>query len=134
MVDQPTALPPPLPAAKPKSRRGLTIFIAICAAAILAANLIKIANSQNDLELVKQGAFSDDDGMAVEVTNVGHKPVTIIGMKVNDRDDCKAGPLTLGNLNFPVKLNVGDKQMFVSTCNIIRINVQTDGGTSSYSF
>jgi hypothetical protein len=115
MIDQISSLPPPLPGAKPKRRRGFAIFIGICAAAIIGANLLKIVDARNDLELTRQGAFLADDGKAAEITNVGKKPVNITGMKINDRDDCKADPLRLGagGGNFPVTLKVGDKQMFV---------------------
>jgi hypothetical protein len=136
MTDQTSPMPPPLQAAKPKGRRWFKIFMGVCAAIFLIVNLIKIAGSQIDLELTRQGAFLADDGKAVEITNVGNKPVNITGIKINDRDDCKAGPLTLGagGGNFPVTLKVGDKQMFISSCRIIRANVKTDSGSGTYSF
>ena len=136
MDHQTSSQPPTLPLLNKKSKwRWLKIIVGIGAALFLAINLLGIANSPK-LELTRQGAVFANDGMAVEVTNVGSGPVRIDAMTINDRTDCKAGPLTFGKGggNFPVELKVGDKQMFIASCRVIRVSVETDQGSNAYSF
>ena len=73
------------------------------------------------------GALLANDGRAVEITNVGTKPVTITKIVVNERDDCMKTTKS-------ETLAIGEKTIYFSLCNIIRASVETDSGTASYSF
>ena len=126
MTDQASSSPPPLPTAKPKSRRGIKIFIGICAAVILAVNLIKIATTPR-LEVERTGFFHQ--GNIIKVLNVGDKPITIGAVSFNDRADCSPQ-----EKRGSVVLNVGENTTFSSSCQIIRANIETDQGSASYSF
>jgi hypothetical protein len=123
---------------RPKRKwRWLKITCGIIIAVFLALRLLGSTNiNASELELRRSGAFRNDDGQAVEVLNIGTKSIKINGMTINDRDDCKAGPLRLGPAggDFPVELKVGDKVMIISSCRIIRAAVETDQGSNTYSF
>jgi hypothetical protein len=90
-----------------------------------------------DLELVRRDLFdAARDGRVLELTNTGSKPVIIVGMTINDRTDCKISRFSFvdGSPLFPSTLKIGDQVSFVSSCQIIRVMVDTDQGTETYSF
>ena len=138
MTDQ-TASPPPLPgpAKKPKAK-WWKFAIAILAGGFLLLRLLASINSV-DLELRRTDLFdAARDGKVLEITNVGRKPITLVSLTINDRADCKVYRLDaiLGNNKplFPALLNVGDKVSISGTCQVIRATVETDQGSSTYSF
>jgi hypothetical protein len=135
-----TATPPPLPPdnVKPKRKwRWLRITVGIIAAGFLALVILGSFHSP-DLELVRRDLFdAAHDGRVLEVTNVGKKPLKITGMKINDRSDCSISALlsfVQGPSPFPLTLKVGDELSLKSSCQIIRVSVDTDQGSESYSF
>jgi hypothetical protein len=87
----------------------------------------------------------------LSIQNVGHSPVHIINIKVNDRDDCNVvslSELTPSDpdtreeiyrtmevpMGFPIRSNtnllkVGDISLYRSSCNVVRITVETDQGS-----
>lgn len=138
MIDQTTS-PPPLPnaATKPKAK-WWKFAIAILAGGFLLLRLLSSINSI-DLELRRRDLFdAARDGKVLEITNVGRKPITLVSLTINDRADCKVYRLDaiLGNSKplFPALMNVGDKVSISGTCQIIRATVETDQGSSTYSF
>ncbi len=136
---------------KPKSRwRWLKIFLAIIALVWLILGLL---NSYRPVQLGLRtaGAFTGDDGRAIQIVNNGEKPITITGMTVNDRDDCKvttpgqeydragrAGSLmkpdAANNTFKSSTLKVGDTATYISSCRVVRTTVETDLGSATYSF
>ena len=133
--------PPPLPsvALKPTSKwRWLKIAVGIIAAAFLAIGVIG-SYSSNNLEFVRRDLFdAAHDGKVLEITNAGNKPIKLMNLKVNDRLDCTVYRLDaiLGNAKplFPSTLSVGDKLSISGSCQIIKVAVETDQGSNSYSF
>lgn len=146
MSDRSSALPP-LPSAKRKSRwRWLKIIVGIVAGGFLVIGLLVSINSPK-LELKRIGS----DGKGVEVINVGTKPIAITKITINDRADCSVNTLgqafdKMGRLQSGVQANpandqfrsetlaVGEKATYLSSCLIIRAEVETDSGTATYSF
>jgi len=141
MTEQFTA-PPPLPTgAKAKSRwKWLKILIGITAAGFLVIGIVGSYHSPDlDLELVRRDLFdAAHDGKVLEITNVGTKPIKLTGLTVNDRPDCKVYRLDamLGNNTplFPSILKVGDEISIAGSCQVVKATVETDQGSSSYSF
>ncbi len=87
------------------------------------------------LEIRRWGAIRADDGFAFDVTNVDHSTITISSAKINDRPDCIASPISFaGEGKFPLQLKVGDKVTFVTTCRVIRVEIETDIGNAEFSF
>jgi len=81
-----------------------------------------------DLEVTRTGAISADDGNAVEILNEGSKRITITGTSINDRAECDI------KAQQPRELKVGDSTFIFSRCRIIRITIETDAGSKTYSF
>jgi hypothetical protein len=138
MTEQLTA-PPPIPTTitKPRSK-WLKISIGIVAAGFLAIGILGSYNPV-DLELRRRDLFdAARDGKVLEITNVGRKPIKLVSLTINDRPDCNVYRLDaiLGNTKplFPSTLNVGDKLSISGSCQIIRVAVETDQGSNTYSF
>lgn len=119
-----TPTPPPLPSAKRKSRRALKVFIGICAAVLLFANLLKIGGGPK-LEVERTGFLHQ--GNIIKVLNVGDKEVTVLAVSFNDRPDCRLNEKQ-------VTLKVGESMIFPSGCRIVRADIETDQGTASFTF
>lgn len=137
--------------AKPKSRwRWWKILLIIIALGWLILGLL---NSYRPVQLGLRtaGAFTGDDGRAIQIVNNGEKPITIRGMTVNDRDDCKITTMgqeydragRAGSLMKPDAANeafksstlkVGDTATYISSCRIVRATVETDLGSATYTF
>jgi hypothetical protein len=134
-----TAMPPPLPAANPIPKRNwgwLKITVGIIAAGLLAIGILGSYNSL-DLELVRRDLFdAAHDGRVLEVTNTGKKPLRVTGIKINDRSDCSITRLSFvdGSPLVPSIMKIGDQISLVSSCQIIRVSVETDQGSNTYSF
>jgi hypothetical protein len=130
MTDQ-IAVPPPIPAnTKPKQKwRWWHTVIAIVAGAVL---ILKIVGSFDPVSLQVE---MDRNGSLV-VTNTGSKQIEIQKAVINDRQDCKvfrAGFQLLTDFQ-PIKLQVGDRALVTSFCNIVRVMFKTDSGSSTYTF
>jgi hypothetical protein len=138
MSQQASAVPPPVPTspATPKKKRGwLKLTLIIIAGAIFVLGISGSYNSV-DLELTRKGVLFDGDGYAVEIVNTGSKTTTIKGVQINDRTDCSiaSGMMQGDEFKPPVSLKIGDKLTLISSCRIIRVNVETDTGSGTYSF
>ena len=136
---------------KPKSRwRWWKIILVIIGLAWL---ILGVLNSYRPVQLglKTSGAFSGDDGKAIQSVNNGEKPITITGMTVNDRDDCKVTTPSqeydragrLGSFAKPDPANdvfkssilkVGDTTSYISSCRVVRVTVETDLGSTTYTF
>src|ERR1043166_97768 len=68
----------------------------------------------------------------VIVQNIGSGPTRIFDMRINDRADCLAKPMSSPS---PVTLNVGDESTWWPSCraSIVRVNVTTDKGSAVFS-
>ena len=94
--------------------------------------------SSNNFEVERDDILrSFRDGQIVNVTNVGTKTIRLTGNTVNDRVDCMAmdgnQPANVKTFQ-PRDLRVGDRIQIVSRCRVIRITLETDDGSYSYSF
>jgi hypothetical protein len=134
MSDPTSAAPPPIPAVptniKPKRKwRWWQTVLAVIAGIVL---VFKIIGSYDPVSLQVQ---MDRNGSLV-VTNTGTKPIEIQKATVNDRKDCevyRAGFQTLATFK-PMTLNVGDRALVTSFCNIVRVTFETNVGSSTYTF
>jgi hypothetical protein len=79
----------------------------------------------------------------ITIKNVGFKVVSVLEMRVNEREDCPlihplgmlVGALDQTKFSGPRKLDVGDQFLLASPkCNIVRVAVKTDRGEWTYSF
>jgi hypothetical protein len=111
----------------------------------IAILLGMFSGSNSSLEVERTDANWRNDSMGLIVTNIGHKPIIITGITVNDRDDCKVYNVNAPhskedvnlpdpNRNFPETLKVGDKGKFYSRCVAIRTKIMTSDGTYDFSF
>ena len=92
-----------------------------------------------ELELIRKGLLFEEQGNAVEIVNVGSKPVKITGMSINDRVDCTINGTALFSEGIdkkplPAELKVGDRLAIWSSCRIIRVTIETGIGSNTYSF
>ncbi len=124
-----TPAPPPLP--KKRSWRWFKITVGILFGLILLVKIL-VSFSSLDLELTRKDAWRHDDGKGLEIVNVGRSPITITDIVINERSDCALATGPDGKLRFT--LGVGDKRLLGSQCQIIRAHIQSDQGTSTYSF
>jgi hypothetical protein len=76
----------------------------------------------------------------VSLGNVGSRPIKITGVEINQRTDCTV-TVPLGMFTDPNKLafsprelKVGDEMELVSTCKIVRAQIEPDQGSGIYSF
>jgi hypothetical protein len=138
MTEQ-TAVPPTLPTdnAKPQRKwRWLKITVGTIAAAFLAIGILGSYNSP-DLELVRRDLFdAARNGKVLEITNTGKSPLKVVSIKINDRTDCVIARLSFddGSPLVPTVMKIGDRISLVSSCQIIRVSVETDQGSNTYSF
>jgi len=96
-------------------------------------------SAELELELTRKGALFEEQGNAVEILNVGSKPVKITGMLINDRADCTISGVSIftegvDRKPLPTELKVGDTLAILSSCRIIRVAIETDIGSKTYSF
>jgi hypothetical protein len=80
------------------------------------------------------------DGPAVRVTNVGNHPITVKKITVNGRKECTDNfmlrdlSVMMGGWTLPQRLDIGDATGTLSGCAIVRVLVETDRGSETYSF
>ena len=123
--------------AEQKSKwRWLKISTGIVAAVLVAIRLLN--TNSLDLELARAEMWPGDGGKALDITNVGSKPITIVKIMINDRADC---PIRFAFNDDITKqpnpkgtLEVGEQATYASSCPIIRAKVETDQGSETYSF
>jgi hypothetical protein len=137
MTEQ-AAAPPALPTnnVKPKSKwRWLKIAVGITAAGFLVIGILGSYNSP-DLELTRRDLFdAAHDGKVLDITNAGSKPLKVVGIKINDRSDCSLSRLSfVDGSTVPAVLKIGDQLSLISSCQIVRVTVETDQGSNTYSF
>jgi hypothetical protein len=130
---------------KPSSRRwrwwytlSAVLFVIVIVVIFLPSIKIPIEPSV-ELELTRKGALFEEQGNAVEILNVGSKPVKITGMLINDRADCTISGMSIftegvDRKPLPTELKVGDTLAILSSCRIIRVAIETDIGSQTYSF
>jgi hypothetical protein len=95
MSEQTSNLPPPIPAESELKEKRKWSWWKITLAAILAVVFIlKVLNSYNpiQIEVRRTGGFSPSEGNALEILNVGSKPIKITSVTFNERDDCRPNP------------------------------------------
>jgi len=135
MSQHTSAVPPPLPTQPAKPRRNwrwLKIILGIVLGLVLITKVIEAYDPVNLEVAVSYNQMT--------IGNVGSKPIKIISVEVNDRTDCTINlPITMftdpNKLEFsPSELKVGDEIELVSSCKIIRANIETDQGSATYSF
>jgi hypothetical protein len=141
MSDQ-TALPPPLPPPVKRARFKKTRILLFTLAIVwigfrLLSNLDLSGFESPDLKIQLVDAMFAGDGRDISITNVWDRPVTITGMSINNRDDCHAASLSAlrGDTSplFPRTLQVGDQFEVLSTCKVVRVEVQTDKGSDTFT-
>ena len=92
-----------------------------------------------DLEIEQEASAL---GILLEITNKGKSPISITGLKVNDRDDCAIGPINLSRIAMgqgpaklsPTELKVGQQLVLGSSCRVVRLRVTTDKGSDTFEF
>ena len=76
----------------------------------------------------------------VTITNVGDKPITIKKVTINGREECAGGmaaglaSMVLQMTEFPAKLDIGDVAATASQCAVVRVLVESDRGSETYTF
>jgi len=131
--------PPPIPSIASKAKRKwrwLKTILGILAAGFLVVRILGSYNPM-DLELDRRDLFdAAHDGKVLEMTNVGSKPVKLVRIAINDRPDCNVSRLSFVDNSplFPSILKIGDKLSLLSSCQVVRATVETDQGSSTYSF
>jgi len=137
MIDQTTS-PPPLPTAATKPKAKWWKFaVAILAGGVLLLRLLASISDTVDLEVRRIDFMFKDDGLVLEITNVGKKTISITGVVANDRDDCKLKKLVFVqglDQSYPIPLKIGEKQSFSGSCRVVRATVDTDQGSNTYNF
>lgn len=136
---------------KAKRKWGLLkLLVCLSAGLFLILNLVGIVNAPK-LELSQKGAYGPDDGMALEVINVGTTPIIIRGLLINDRTDClvstrqqefdRMGRIGSGEKPNPANdlfqgatISVGDRITYIGSCRAIRAKIDTDQGSSTFTF
>jgi hypothetical protein len=123
--------------AEQKSKwRWLKIGAGIVAVVFAAIRLL--GTNSPELELTRAEMWPGDGGKALDITNVGSKPITITKITINDRADCSVHFAFNDDItkqpNPKGALDVGEKATYSSSCRIVRARVDTDQGSESYSF
>ena len=105
--------------------------------AILLGLLVANGGSSGSLGLdVRRGDFfMRDDGKTLRIINSGKQPVTITKLSVNGRSDCTLFTgMKTGDDLFPFELKIGDRFDVNSSCRIVRVEVSSNNGSSTYEF
>jgi hypothetical protein len=96
---------------------------------LFVMNLGDVSSSSlnDDISVNFMGAF-------VFVTNVGHEPVTVLDVDINDRQECKPTNAATGKkAGQPYRLKVGDYIAWNGPCPIVRALIKTDHGNATYA-
>ena len=132
MEDRNFAVPPPLPphALKPRTRwLWLRIIVGVVGGLLLLSGLFDAFTSPTlEVQIDRIGT--------VIVTNTGDQPISIKSVIVNNRKDCDVGGGFMPGFGAfrPKTLKVGDRTFVNSLCNIVRVTIDTDQGSATYSF
>jgi uncharacterized membrane protein len=123
--------------AEQKSKwRWLKIIVGSVAALFVVIRLL--GTNSLELELTRAEMWPGDGGKALDITNVGSKPITVTKITINDRADCSVRFAFNDDItkqpNPKGTLDVGEKVTFSSSCRIVRARVETDQGSEVYSF
>jgi hypothetical protein len=116
------------------------LFVLLIVVIFLSSiNIPTETSAELDLELTRKGALFQEQGNAVEILNVGSKPVKITAISINDRADCTISGVSIftegvDRKPLPAELKVGDTLPIMSSCRIIRVAIETDIGSKTYSF
>jgi hypothetical protein len=115
---------------KPRDRwLWLKIIVGGIGGLVLVTGLVGSYNSPSlQVQMDRSGT--------VVVTNTGSKPIAIQAATINNRDDCRAGGgIMPGRGPFHSQtLKVGEQTYVNSFCNIVRLALETDQGSATYSF
>lgn len=129
--------PPPIPPQATKRRstawRWLALALAVVAGIVLVLSVVGSLTSSSPLEVVRNDWLVIDDGKRLRIVNVGSKPIKIVKVTVNERDDCRVWRFHDADY-VPVDLKVGDRLNLFSGCRVIRALIHTDQGAQAYSF
>jgi hypothetical protein len=132
--------------AGPDSKKGLAqllkrpwIYIGLVLTAILVKFLFSPDSSLSNLRVVSYPAqvrFPLTLSPRLTITNVGDHPVRILGIEVNEREDCSTSDdiLSQKDSTFPIELKVGDTGTWFTKCGIVRTTIKTSDGTATYTF
>jgi uncharacterized membrane protein len=123
--------------AEQKSKwRWLKIIVGSVAAVLVAIHFL--STNSLELELTRVEMWPGDGGKALDITNVGSKPITIMKITINDRADCSVHFAFNDDITKKPSpsgtLEVGEKATYSSSCPIIRAKVETDQGSETFSF
>jgi hypothetical protein len=125
-----------------KSRWNFAI-IGICSAAaiitLLATAKSLLVGSTLDLEIKAENSNVPILGIGggAMIRNIGHAPIQIFEIRVNDREDCRpriVNGLMGASEQKPFVLNVGDSVGLLTSCGIVRMTISADRGSAEYSF
>jgi hypothetical protein len=113
-----------------RALKQLLIIVGVIVAAILVVSII-LSNSGPKLKVqARVGSLS--------IQNVGSEPITIRHLSVNDRPDCKIERPPIDLLVAPPgearTLKVGDAADWIVYCPVVRLTVETNLGTATYTF
>jgi hypothetical protein len=116
-----------------RSLKQLLIIASIIVAAILVVGII-LSNGGPKLKVQTQAGL-------LSIQNIGGEPITIRHLSVNDRPDCRMQRAPIDLLFAQVAppgeaptLKVGDVADWTVYCPIVRLTVETDRGTATYTF
>jgi hypothetical protein len=107
----------------------LLIIVGVIVAAIVAISVI-VSNNGPKLKVQTQAGL-------LSIQNIGSNPIIIRHLSVNDRSDCKGERSHLDLFAPPGEtptLKVGDAAAWIVYCAIVRLTVETDRGTATYTF
>ena len=119
----------------------LLAILGLIAAPVLIGRLLYSGSALNsssaDLRLELELGSASLFGSPLSIRNVGSGPVTVVGLRINERHDCTFNQLSglSGEMKtLPKELKVGDSVFGYSSCGVVRVVVETDRGSSAYSF
>lgn len=110
------------------------IVIGVVVAVVFLALILDEDSLGLKVEIASDAAFS-----VVRITNVGDQALTIKKMTVNGRRDCTDDVIMQSfsimlNGVFPRKLDVGDMSNTASKCAIVKVFIESDRGSETYTF
>jgi hypothetical protein len=114
-------------------------IIALAAVATLIFIVMLALSSEDSLSLTVQ-VVPNPLAQIVVATNSGSKPITIQNITVNERKECTSNKMLrdlsvmFGGGIFPVKLGVGDSTRIAAGCTVVRVLIESDQGSETYSF
>lgn len=111
------------------------IVIAVLAVLIIVSLFGGSSSPKMKVTVLRQGAGGFQ---RVEAVNTGDKAVTITGLVVNDRPDCRVvafDQLTVENPTFnATRLEIGEGNTWFTPCRVVRAAFTTSLGSGTYEF